>query len=138
MNKTDFAQRMAEFHTAHRGVMQADIVRRAHVPSMLAAAAAGNLDYLTVLLSIQAWIDDVGRRNKRKRSLCLSCDATFHARNMPDAFLVVTPFAATGHAIVTGICRRCARQDDAALSIAALNNLRTIYPDLTLCEPARA
>jgi hypothetical protein len=57
---------------------------------------------------------------------------------MPDAFLVVTPFAATGHAIVTGICRRCARQDDAALSIAALNNLRTIYPDLTLCEPARA
>jgi hypothetical protein len=58
--------------------------------------------------------------------------ACFHQRRMPDAFLVVTPFAATtGHAMVTGICQRCAKRDDTTLRTTAIRNLRAIYPDAT-------
>jgi hypothetical protein len=135
---SDHTRNMEAFHKAHGGAMQCCIVRRAHVPYMLLAGATGDVDQLVALKSIQQWLDEMQRREKRERFLCLSCDTTFHARRLPDAFLVVTPFAATdGYAMVTGICRHCAIQDDAKLSQAAIRNMRVIYPDATIAEPGQ-
>jgi hypothetical protein len=136
---SDYIHRMNEFHDAHGGVMQACIVRREHVPLMLASAVAGNTDNHVILYGLETWVREAERRKKSDRMLCLDCDITFHPRRMPDAFLVVIPFAATtGHAMVTGICRRCADRDDAALSTAALGNLRSIYPDATFAQAGQA
>jgi hypothetical protein len=89
---------------------------------------------------LRNWIEEMQRRKKRNSFLCLDCDARFYEHRKPEAFLIVTPFAATSHALVTGICRRCADRDDAALQIVALKTLRkSIYPDLSISAgPGRA
>jgi hypothetical protein len=103
------------------------------------ASHATPFDFL-VLNSLTGWLKDAERRKKRNSSLCLGCDAEFYGHRMPDAFLVVTPFAATSHAMVVGICGGCADRDDAALQIVALETLRMgLYPDLSISAgPGRA
>jgi hypothetical protein len=133
---------MEEFHNAHRGVMQARIIRRDDLLALFLAAAAGVLNDadLLVLRSLAAWLKNAERRKKRNSFLCLDCDAGFYEHQKPEAFLIVTPFAATSHAMVTGICRRCANCDDAALQSVIVKALRKrMYPDLTISAgPGRA
>lgn len=134
MNK-EYERGMKAFHTSHGGAMQICIVRREDAPFLLQEALEGDMEYRVILESITNWMRAADRRKKNERFLCLDCNVDFHRHERPDAFLIVTPFAAkTTHAMVTGICQRCAARDNAALSTAALSNLRVIYPDATFAK----
>jgi hypothetical protein len=138
INDSDYAQRMNAFHAAHRGAVQACIIHRTDVLALLLAAAAGNVDARIITDSIETWMRDAQHRDKANRFLCLDCETTFHQRRIPDAFLVVTPFATlSGHAIGTGICRRCANRDDDQLMAKAIDGVHKIYPDATIVEPGQ-
>ena len=113
--------------------MQVCVIRHTHMLNML---IDNNPDSIIAVRSIGHWLSEMGSRRKSERFLCMDCDTTFHDRWMPDAFMVVTPFAATsGHAIVTGICRLCANRDDAELRQVAFNSMRQLYPHATAYEP---
>jgi hypothetical protein len=126
---------MMAFHDAHKGVMDINIVRRERILEMILGCSP---DSVVTVRSIAHWLATSAARAKRERFLCMDCDTTFHDRRMPEAFMVVTPFAAEiGPSIVTGICRRCADRDDAELLQAAFNAMRKLYPQATKVEAGR-
>jgi hypothetical protein len=132
----DQVRALQAFHDAHGGVVQARVIRRQDAPALLLAATTSDEDSLVALRCLEEWMRDMHRRKKPDRFLCLCCDACFHPRQMPEAFLVITPFAAASSAaVVTGICPRCASRDNAALALAGL---RSVYPHATLSDGGRA
>lgn len=131
----DWKADMTEFHAAHHGVMDLGVIRRER---MLGMMLQDDPDSVIAIRSIAKWLFVMGRRGKQNRFLCMDCDTTFHERRMPEAFMVVTPFAAHSHSIVTGICSRCANRDDAELLRAAFNAMRKLYPNATTIEAGRA
>jgi len=126
---------MMEFHAAHQGVMDIRVIRHRHIPGML---LDDSQDSTAVVQSIAQWLTTAAARAKRDRFLCMDCDMTFHSRRLPEAFMIVTPFAARTHSMVTGICRRCADRDDAELLQAAISTMRKLYPNATEFEPGRS
>jgi hypothetical protein len=139
-------KRLGEFHEAHGGVMQASILRHGYLQDMCQAAGEGVLSDADLLIAniLLDWIEKAQCRNEADCFPCLGCCGTgfYGHKKKPDAFLILTPFAApTTHALVLGICRRCAdRNDDAALRSVVLKTLRKwMYPDLTIAaEPGTA
>jgi hypothetical protein len=134
--------RLEEFHEAHGGMMHMRIFRQGYLQHLCQAAgedAWSDADLLTAKLLV-TWMERAQCRKEAKRFPCLGgCGTGFYRHETPDAFLIVTPLAApTTHALVPGICGRCADRDDAALLTAALKLLQTIYPDLTFVESGRA
>jgi hypothetical protein len=67
---------------------------------------------------------------RSEASLCLDCDTSFVDGVLPEAFAVVTPFAASGHALVSGICNACVARCGDDLMAATAQRWRIIWPDL--------
>jgi len=62
---------------------------------------------------------------------CIVCGAVFGRDGQPQAFLVLAPYGRPAtEGLVSGVCRSCAAQSDAALYEAARRQLAMVWPDL--------
>jgi hypothetical protein len=119
-----------------QNVMQAMIVdsNNLSLPTISDDAQA-----LTIYRCIAAWLVDMAGREKRRRFLCLDCDAEFHDRRRPAAFAVSVPLMrGGGQAWATGICRHCAVKEDDKLLQKMVEHMRSYYPDLTFIQGGHA
>jgi hypothetical protein len=109
--------------------------------NILSAALLGmDEEALTVVEAVNSWLKETAEAEADGKPICLDCDATVAGSNPPCAFAVMLPFAATGHAVVSGICgsclSRCRGDDD--LKAMVVRRFGVLWPGLRIVEGGRA
>lgn len=115
-NKSEWARRMKGLHQDGGGVFSIDII----LPTSPLHPRA--------MVAIAGWIQAL--QSGEIRPLCLDCDREFSLKDLPVAFMLITP-ARPDPSIVslTGICIECMMCTPDELIAKALKRARAIWPD---------
>jgi len=122
------------FHQATKGAFQGTIVKREEFADLMIAGTNGDATAVATVRSNRRLAQQRHHYERSEASLCLDCDTSFVDGVLPEAFAVVTPFAASGHALVSGICSACVARCGDDLMAATAQRWRIIWPDLRIIE----
>lgn len=101
------------------------IVRREHIPELVANGMQDNRSSLAILTGLTDWLKQQETRPPAKSPLCIACDHEFLANGKsPAAFQVFySEDPSVKHTMVTGICARCATKPENELLMCRAEEL---------------
>jgi hypothetical protein len=117
-----------EFRDARLKGLSARVVYRGDPAARLfyrVDANAASVVERRVVSLLRTWLDEARRRDQRSSFMCVGCDVEFFGSRLPEALLIVLPYAdVMRHTMTLGICKRCSIRGPAAVFGAIQKVLR--------------
>jgi hypothetical protein len=121
------------------------LVDRGEARRLIEAVLAGAADRLFIVAAVDDFIQRIGAASRRRAPRCALCSKPFRPGKLPTVIAIIAGYIdAPSTGVMAGFCKICARRAGwpvgdwrRDLGAALLPELRQIWPDARLAEPAQ-